>query len=390
MGKVVVFGTGVVAYGVIEESAKSGHHVIHVSTKPDDIASRSNLISEKHLVQFDEANDAELVEFFVAKSSDWKGALLIPVNDEYVVFTSQHVGELSAHYRCTVQPWEIHQEIINKNRLYRHCYDHDVPAPRIYEFSTTAEIERISDEISYPCLLKPHQTPDFFRVFGKKMFEVQDKAQLLDIGANILAHDLDVMISELIPGPVENLVTYISCLDSDGKVLAETFTEKVRENTAYGVASVIKTVPPIREIREYSLSLLRHFSYAGFTATEFKRDEQNGQYKMVEINSRPVLYHRLLPKAGINVVDLMYANQVEGNSPEKQTGIVGVHWMHNLSEIYALRKCLRSAESTLKQFFRPYRAPHIYGLPFWRDPGPLLSLCKRELSAFLGRKFGRG
>ena len=44
MNQVIVFGTGVVAYGVIDECAKAGLHVIHLTTKRDDIAAVSGHI----------------------------------------------------------------------------------------------------------------------------------------------------------------------------------------------------------------------------------------------------------------------------------------------------------------------------------------------------------
>ncbi|MDA0995182.1 MAG: hypothetical protein O3A13_16340 [Proteobacteria bacterium] len=389
MGRIVVFGTGVVAYGVIEEGAKAGHQVIHVSAKSDDIAARSNLIDEKHVIHFNEMADASLVEFFLRKSAQWNGALLIPVNDQYIVFISQHLAELAPHYVCTVQPWETHQEIISKNRLYQRCYDIGVPAPAIHEVHSAIDVDGIADKLAYPCILKPYQTPEFFSVYGKKMIEVHDTAELLEQFADVQSHNLDVMVSEIIPGPVEDLVTYVSCLDASGDVLAEFFTQKVRENTAYGVASVIKTVEPIVEIRESSLTLLRHFSYRGFSCAEFKRDKRDGVYKVIEINSRPVLYHRLFVAAGINIVALLHANLVEGKKPAMRAGVPGINWMHNFTEVYALGNAIRSSSGSLKEFFRPYRQPHIFGLPFFSDPKPFMSMLRRELRSLWRRKFGR-
>ena len=155
------------------------------------------------------------------------------------------------------------------------------------------------------------------------------------------------------------------------------------------MASVIGTVAPIEEIRETSLKLLRHFGYRGYSAPEWKRDARDGVYKLIEINTRPIVYHRLLHKAGTNAVDTLYRDIVLGQSQQPVLAEPGISWMHPVSEVYALRKWHKNRKIPFAEFRQPYRQPHLFALPFLRDPRPAWRLLSREVSGFFRRRFAR-
>ena len=377
MQQVVVLGTGVVAYGVFHECREAGYRVIHVTTKADDIAAASTLPHEKVVIDAGDDVGAELLNLFLNKKEEWTGAFIIPVNDPPVAFVSKYFEALSAHYVCNVIPWNQLGQIVNKNRLYQHAHDIGVLAPQIQLPGNGGDLSRVANDISYPCIIKPFQTPAFFAAFSRKVHVANDFEELGYWYKQCLDRGIDVMVSEIIPGPEEDLFIYDSCLDASGNVTAEIFLRKVRQDVDYGVASVIKTVPEVEEIREMCLRLLRHFNYRGFSAVEVKRDERDGRFKLIEINPRPVLYQRMFIKTGVNVCQTLVEDFVEGKQIAKRNGNPGIYWMHNVSEIYALKRHALSPDLSLKDFFRPYFEPHVYALPAFRDRRPLMAILRR-------------
>ena len=126
-------------------------------------------------------------------------------------------------------------------------------------------------------------------------------------------HELDVMVSEIIPGADSDLYHYRSYIDSQGSILAEMCTKKLRQHPpGFGVACVSKTIPMIHEIRQLALKLLRHFAYQGESSVEFKLDNRNNRYNLMEINIRPVLPELHFVAAGINFPFITYLDLVEG------------------------------------------------------------------------------
>ncbi len=376
--RVIVLGTGVVAYGVIRECGEAGFHVIHVTTKPNDIASASSIPDESFLVEFSPASETGLLDFFLEKGAEWSGAFIIPVNDPVVLFTSKNLEALSAFYACHALPWSKLRHVVNKNLLYERANEIDVPAPRIETPISIEDLRAIENEVAYPCIIKPHQTPAFFAAFARKVHVINDSRELAYWYGQCEQRSLDVMVSEIIPGPESNLFLYDSCLDADGNVIADVFLQKVRQDNEYGVASVIKTIPHIEEIKESCLRLLRHLGFRGFSAVEVKLDDRDGTYKLIEINPRPVLYQRLFTFAGINISQILLEDYVEGTSSNDWRYEPGMLWMHNASELYTLKRYATSSEHSLKDFFAPYRHKHVYALPAFHDPAPLLAELRRK------------
>jgi predicted ATP-grasp superfamily ATP-dependent carboligase len=110
---------------------------------------------------------------------------------------------------------------------------------------------------------------------------------------------------------------------------------------------------------------------------EVKRDARDNKFKLIEINTRPVLYQRLFGKAGLNITETLNNDSLEQLAGKAVCGRPGIYWMHNVSEIYALKRHLLSRDRTLREFFRPYLKPHIMALPVYGDWRPLMASLKK-------------
>lgn len=389
MKQAIVLGTGVVALGTISAYASVGIRVVHLSFKKNDIASYSRFSSETHVVPAPLQADTELLSFLMNATLDWSRSLLDPVNDPGVVFCSTHHEILSKRYVVTVPRWKILKGIINKSDLYLRAHEIGVPAPIIRKFISLDELEKTAKHLHYPCIIKPDQTPDFFAQYSKKVLVANDPESLVNQYQDVLAHDLDVMVSEIIPGDETQYFLYVCHLDEYGNVLAEVCIQKIRQHPAeYGVGSVIITIPMISEVRDASVKLLRDYGYTGFSATEYKWDYRDEKYKLIEINTRQVLYVNLLEKIGINFCELMYLDKVEDTRIMREKYQEGVYWIHPFQEIREYRARRRLPGFSFKSFFRPMFSLHkVFALSLLSDPMPFLkSLSKFIRSVFNNKK----
>lgn len=380
MKKVIVLGTGVVALGTMYAYAKAGIRVIHLTYKQDDIASLSRFVSEKHVVPMPPQGDAELLDFLMNSCADWSGSLLDPVNDPGVVFCSVHHATLSQRFSISIPPWDVLKGIINKNELYLRAYEIGVPAPKIWKFNSVHELEAHAGEFDYPCIIKPDQTPAFFERYNQKVLVARDSPSLMAQFQDVQAHHLDVMVSEIIPGNETSYFIYVCHLDGRGRILAEVCLQKIRQHpAAFGVGSVIKTVPMVAEVRDASLKLLRDYKYTGFSATEFMLDQTHQCYKLIEINTRQVLYVSLFKKLGINFCEIMHADKVEGRAICKEGYPSGVYWIHLIQEIWEYRARRALPGFSLLDFLAPFFSRRkVFALSLLSDPLPFL----RHVSKF--------
>lgn len=372
MTHAVVLGTGCVALNVAHGFAKAGIDVIHVTTKPDDFASHSRFVKRKQVAP--EARDAAgLLAFLTHGPVGADRALLVPVNDPPLEFVARHVDQLAPHYRLTTPSWTMLGGINDKSQLYRRAHAIGVPAPNVWFPQSSVELEAALGAITYPCLLKPHQTPPFFAVYGEKVLMADNVDALRRKFADTQRHALSVMVSEIVPGPDDAIFNYACYIDRGGRVAAEACVQKLRKHPpGYGVGCVVKTIPLNAEMREYSLRLLRSYGYTGFSSTEFKRDQRTGQFRLMEINTRPILWLRLLTNAGINIPQLMFMDQVTGAAIPPQRYRTDMYWIHNFLDLWELRRNQRAKAIAWRDFFHPYRQSPVYAVPLFADPMPFL------------------
>jgi D-aspartate ligase len=369
MEKVIVLGAGYGALAVVKALAKEGINITLFFTNSDDHARFSRFVTERVRSPDPIDNSAKLLDILMDPKQNGDKQLLIPTLDEYVIFISQNRKELKKRYVFTVQDWEITSGIINKNLLYSHAVELGIPTPKYFIPDSVQFLEDRRNRFCYPCILKPSDTHLFDRIYGRKNFLVYDYLELVDRFIDIQHHDLNVMISEIIPGEDSSIFSYRSYIDSQGDVLAEMCTQKLRQYPpGFGQGSVVRTVPMIAEVRGQALRLLRCFSYRGESSTEFKLDYRDNQYKLMEINVRPVVTEWLFVKAGINFPYLIYADLIENTRKSPQHYRHELYWIHNYWESVNFIRYLMTGNLKRREFLGPYWKKKVFAVPFSDDP----------------------
>jgi len=371
---VIVLGTGVVSLGVIRDLVDDGVKVTHISSKPDDIALRSRLPSERVLLRENQQSTDELLQVLLDPARDWDGACLIPTIDPMVVFVSKNLARLKTRFTTPVIEWAKLQRVVDKGMLYAAADAAGIPVPRVHLVTTLEDACEWAHTAVFPVIVKPRQTPEFFKIFRVKVLEAHDEFELRAKLRPVVEHGLEVMVSEVIPGDVGALYSYRAYVDRHGEIAADMCSQKVRTHpTEYGVGRIHRTVPMPPSVREQGCRLLKSLDFRGFASVEFKRDARDGQLKLMEINARPALSQRLFRAAGINFAHLTVMDLNNHPLPKDPQYEPDVYVIHNTDELYYLRSYLRRGWSGIREFIAPYRQRRkVFMIPLWRDPKPLL------------------
>jgi predicted ATP-grasp superfamily ATP-dependent carboligase len=389
--KAIVLGGHYSALNVVRALGQNGIQVIVLSQSPHDHACHSKFVTEQVVIPDPVKNSDELLELLMGIERDWDGALLIPSLDPFIIFVSQNRSMLKKRFFFTVQNWDVIDRIINKNKLYPIAQGLDIPTPKIFLPESVQFIKERQSEMFYPCILKPNETHKFREVYGGKVLFVDNYQELIKMYVDTKQHGLEVMISEIIPGDDTSIFSYRSYIDSHGEVLAEMCTQKLRQYpTGFGQGSVVRTIPMIPEVRNQALKLLRKLSYRGQSSTEFRLDSRDGQYKLMEINTRPVVTEWLFVKAGINFPYLTYLDLVEDIREKPAAYLLELYWIHNIWESMTFVNSLVAGNLNLGSFFDPYWKKKVFILSFFEDPLHFLieifQYSKKAITRVLKRK----
>jgi len=389
MKRAIVLGCRDIGLGVIRALAAKDISVMAIPDGIYDFAHFSRFSATKTKKISPDEEGAKLLDLLCNLDKDWDKALLLPTNDISAIFISRNRTILASRFIPAVQEWDTISRIINKGLLYQEAQQAGVPLPRVFSPDSVESLMQEKDELTYPCILKPHETHRFFPVFQKKSLVVRNPRELIEKFTLVRNNNLSVMVSEIIPGTDDHLYNYLSYIDCNGLVLAEVSMQKMRQHPpGFGMARVSRTVPMNQEIKRLALKLLKRFSYRGFSSVEFKFDERDNTFKLMEINVRSELQERLFLAAGINFPYITYLDLVEGTKRVLENYQTGVYWIDLIRDLHAFIKWRKRENWTYSDYLTPYLRRKVFCTPFFDDPVPfaakILILIRQKLEANLG------
>jgi D-aspartate ligase len=384
--RAIVLGGHYVALAVVRALGKEGVRVLVVASDPDDHACHSKFVSDVVMAPDPSVDDAGLLESVLGIGQEWDGAFLIPSLDEYVLWVARNQTQLGRRFVFSAPGREVIDGIVDKSLLYAAAREAAIPMPDFLVPDSVESLEYWRASGRYPCILKPYESRRFSGIYGTKVLVADDFAELTEKYLDTRRHGLDVMVCEIIPGDDSTIFSYHCYIDSRGEVLAGLCTEKLRQYPpGFGQGSVVRTVPIIPEVRDSAIRLLRHVGYRGEASTEFRFDRRDNLYKLMEINTRPIVYERLLVDAGVNLPYLTYRDLMHDVRIAPSGCDTDLHWIHNHWEMVNFVRQLKSGHLHPRAFFAPYGKRRVMAVPFREDPAHYL----REVLRYGGLAFKR-
>jgi len=267
------------------------------------------------------------VDFLVnlAREHGLAGWVLFPTTDGVVGLVARHHAALAEHFRLTTPPWEMLSWLCNKRLLRELARDLGIDQP--WSICPRSPDELADLDCPFPAVVKPalREVPNPLTI--KKIWRVEDRQSLLnryDEACALLPPDL-ILIQELVPGWGETQFSYAAlCLD--GHPLAWLVARRTRQLPMdFGRFSTYVETVDEPGVIEPSVRLLRAVRYTGLVEVEFKRDPRNGQYKLLDVNTRVWGWHTLGGSAGVEFSYLLWRMAQGEQVPEARVG-AGLRW----------------------------------------------------------------
>lgn len=369
---VVVVGGYINGLGLVRSFGAAGIPTAVVCTQRYDLAHRSRYapVHESALGLIDRPD--LLAEVLERRSADWRGWALIPANDEALTALSQGHEPLSVNHRVIAPPWEIARRFLDKRLTREAASSVGVDVPHCY--GPAGRATAALPNLRFPVLVKPAVGHPFSARFGCKLFFASDRDELRRYCARVEKAQLAAEIFDFVPGGDDALYFHCSYIDSRGEPSPGLTVHKIRQSPPlFGVARVAEIVDDIPELREATLEIARHTGLRGILAAEYKRDPRDGKFRLLEINARSSIFNALLRRAGLDLAQLAWADQVEGR-PQRSApnGWSGV-WVNVHSDLLHSAFSRRRAPVGLAEFLAPYRRPKVEAVWSVRDPAPFLT-----------------
>jgi len=376
----VVIGCHVMGLAVIRGLGVMGVPVVAMTYDEGDMAHQSIYVTRTIPSPHPEKSENQFIELLLQNSDELKGSLLIPTTDEAVAAVSRNKQRLDPYYLVACTEWSITEKFVNKKYTYELAKSFGVPTPITTVPDSENEVRRYCEKALFPLLVKPCQGHKYFDRFRRKMILVKNLDETLLAYNKAIDAGLEIMLQEWIPGVDSTGVNYNSYF-WNGKPQVEFTSQKIRNAPPQLGSPRVAISKVVQDVLEPGRKLLQAMEFYGYSCTEFKRDQRDGIYKLMEVNGRHNRSGMLALKCGINFPWLQYKHLVLGEIPSPEDFMVGIYWIDFFRDLSYSLSSFRAENYSLGEYLKPYFSPHVDSIWDKDDPKPFfirgINLIKR-------------
>jgi predicted ATP-grasp superfamily ATP-dependent carboligase len=298
------------------------------------------------------------------------GAVLLPCEDDGLELIARHRAGLE---QLGYHPIEADDDVVlamlDKEATYRRARAVGVPSPGTVIVRRAADVERAVAERGFPCAVKPVHSHVWQRHFRAKVLPVDDELALRTTVARALELGIDVLVTEIIPGGDDQLLSYYTYIDDSGRPLFHLTKRRLRGYPVHFGLATYQVIEWHPDVAELGLRFFAGVGLRGVGNVEFKRDARDGALKLIECNHRFTAANELVRIAGVDLARIAY-DRARGvdvpPTPEVRNG----DRMWNVWDVPAFLGYRADGELTAAAWMRSLmhrsHVPHFR----WSDPVP--------------------
>lgn len=309
-------------------------------------------------------------------------AVLYPCQDLNVLILSKYRDELKDWYHIALPTHEVLEMTLNKAKFYEFLMEHQLPLTCTHILKNRRQAENISSELNYPVIIKPPiRSSAWLEKTSLKAFKVLTPDQFLSTYDKY--HTLaDVLIAqEWIKGPDQNHFTSFCYFNKESKPLVTFISRKLRQWPLQTGQRCLGEEVRNDFVLNTTIQLFKSVKFYGFGYLEMKRDQNSGNYYIIEANvGRPTGPSTMAEAAGVELHYTMYCDCLGLSLPANlKQQYVGVKWIHLLRDIQSVYNLWRKKEITLKGWLNSLHGKKKFAIFSWEDPLPFINVLAKAL-----------
>jgi predicted ATP-grasp superfamily ATP-dependent carboligase len=377
----LVLGGYVNGYSIIQELYEKKATEIILFGYSRELASYSNKIKKFVLIN---KTPESLYQEIEKLHNEYEKIIVFPTDDLQLENLHKLHDKISSFCFLPFNPENLHA-CLDKRIQYSTCEKLGIPYPKTVFVQEKRDLKNI-ELIQFPVLLKPSKREDLKKkVFrNMKLESPEDLYQVREDLESYLAAGVKFLASEIIPGDGNCIYAYVAYRDMHGKILNEWTGRKLAQYPDnFGVFASASNEAP-EEVMMQGRKLLDGMDIRGIAQPEFKYDFRDKKYKLMEINLRSMMWHRVGNLSGVNLQYAQYLDALgEKVSPQTQIKNKDIHFIYLKHEIINLikrRKYSRTFIRNIRNSDKTYLA--VYDR---KDMKPFLKDCINMAGGMYGR-----
>jgi D-aspartate ligase len=370
----ILFGAGLTVLGVLRSLGKAGVPVYCAHEQPPFVAvSRWCRYLPDGPIPLAPSEARPRIERLPFDS-----AVAIPCSDHWCEDVSRWSPPLSERFRTSLPAPEVLHRLIDKAEFGALLDRLGLPHPITVRITPDADPSRIVDQVPH-AFLKPSDSQAFNKRFQRKAFQPTSPAELQENLAMIREAGLECILQEYLPGPPTNHYFVDGFVDRHGTITALFGRRRLRIfPPSLGNSTMMVTVP-LEEIAgavETVRALVAAVGYRGIFSAEFKLDDRDGLFKILEVNCRPWWFIGFASACGVDVATMAYRDALDLPVTPVRSYRSGVRCCYLLYDRHAYRALHEEGRLTWVGWVRSW-AFGKHAVFDARDPAPSIHHLRR-------------
>lgn len=369
---VIVLGSGLTALGVVRILGRARIPAYLVTTTGD-LAARSRW-GRRIESSIPETEDAHALGAFLG-ILPVESAVLMACTDTWSAAVAALDPAIAARFPASISSLDTLRLFLDKRRFAALLEELEIPHPQTRPVRGEGDLALLDSAGDRRFFLKPCNSQKFSERFRVKAFPVQTRAEAEVRLQELEAAELEAVLQEYIPGSPSMHYFVDGFVDRSGSFLARFARRRLRMYPPdFGNSSAMVSVS-LEEAAGAVESLERMLptvGYRGIFSAEFKLDTRDGQFKILEVNTRPWWYVEYAALCGVDVCTLAYRDALGLPQHPLPPYPVGRRYVFPTQDLRALWCGWRHREIGAASLVGQSLAT-LEALRRWDDPAPALA-----------------
>ena len=197
----------------------------------------------------------------------------------------------------------------------------NILVPQTYEIENYEHLKKIKNELKFPIIMKPNSRMEVNR--RSKETKIYNSNRMIEINKfedfkeyKELIENYDFLIQQKIEGLSNNMYTIGVYADKNSDVRAVFSGRKVRGFPVDIGDCFAGESFWVEELVEKSKEIIKKISYTGIAEVEFKYNDLDKKYYLIEINPRTWSWVGITPETGVNLPLIAYKDLIGEKIPD--------------------------------------------------------------------------
>ena len=288
--------------------------------------------------------------------------ILFIASDEYLQFYIRNEMFVNEYFLTTLPPAKLIENIQDKYAQYKLAQDANIDTPKTFFIEEKKDdVEQIAKSINYPVLIKARDVNIWRKkVSGrKKAFVIENKEKLQEKLTELKTRKVPVIVQEIVQSTDRNNFKVCVFINKEGKYQLIFLLKKIHQYPIhFGIASTAISIKN-EQLYDIGKKLFSSIGYTGVGSAEFKFDNRDKKYKLIEINSRYWQQNALADYCGMNFPLMDFLEATDQNPGPINSYKLGLKWVNLVLSYRSYHQYRKLSEINFRTWFNDIKGKKV-------------------------------